>query len=167
MCDYSLQGIRNRLAEEGETLVVHRFSTGSKGLTSPSYLRTAEMPKGWLDALKWLFAIQTQECAVCIPDGARLLLSGISSRLRQQHRLGPSEHVTFRQLSADAAVYRDAVEFASGARIRIQELEEGQSFEVVALSAEDRAVPEVLLEEEVSDQPDYRSWARRSPTTGG
>jgi hypothetical protein len=113
MCDYSLQGIRNRLAEEGETLVVHRFSTGSKGLTSPSYIRTAEMPKGWLEALKWLFAIQTQECAVCIPDGAQLLLSGISARLRQQHGLTASEHVTFRQLSADAAVYRDAVEFAS------------------------------------------------------
>ena len=34
MCDYSLQGIRNRLAEQGEILVVHRFQTGSKGLTS-------------------------------------------------------------------------------------------------------------------------------------
>ncbi len=39
MCDYSLHGIRNRLAEEGETLVVHRFFTGSKGLTSPEYLK--------------------------------------------------------------------------------------------------------------------------------
>jgi hypothetical protein len=35
MCDYSLHGIKNRLAEAGETLVVHRFHTGSKGLTSP------------------------------------------------------------------------------------------------------------------------------------
>jgi len=165
MCDYSLQGIRNRLAEEGETLVVHRFSTGSKGLTSPSYIRTAEMPKGWLDALKWLFAIQTQECAVCIPDGARLLLSGISARLRQQHGLGVSEHVTFRQLSADAAVYRDAVEFASGVRVRLQELDAGQGVEVIALSSEEKLAPEILFEEEISD-PDHRTWARRTPTTG-
>ena len=30
--------IENRLAEEGEVLVVHRFYSGSKGLTSPEYL---------------------------------------------------------------------------------------------------------------------------------
>ena len=165
MCDYSLQGIRNRLAEEGETLVVHRFSTGSKGLTSPSYIRTAEMPKGWLDALKWLFAIQGQECAVCIPDGAQLVLSGISSRLRQQHGLETSERVTFRQLSADAAVYRDAVEFASGVRVRLQELDAGQSVEVIALSSEDKHAAEILFEEEISN-PQDRGWARRSPTSG-
>src|SRR5262245_17124810 len=165
MCDYSLQGIRNRLAEEGETLVVHRFSTGSKGLTSPSYIRSAEMPKGWLDALKWLFAIQNQECAVCIPDGAQLLLSGISSWLRQQHGLGASEHVTFRQLSADAAVYRDAVEFSNGARVRIQELDAGQQVEVVALSSENKLAPEILFEEEISN-PQDRGWVRRSPTSG-
>jgi hypothetical protein len=166
MCDYSLQGIRNRLAEEGETLVVHRFSTGSKGLTSPNYIRTAEMPKGWLEALKWLFAIQSQECAVCIPDGAQLRLSGISARLRQQHGLGPSERVTFRQLSADAAVYRDAVEFPGGVRVRLQELDAGQTVEVVALSSEEKLAPEILFEEEVSDPSDNRGWARRTPMPG-
>ena len=38
MCDYSLMGIPNRLAEEGEVLVTHRFSTGSLGFASPSDL---------------------------------------------------------------------------------------------------------------------------------
>jgi hypothetical protein len=52
MCDYSLQGIRNRLAEEGETLVVHRFYTGSKGLTSPKYLKPTEKSKGLIGAFK-------------------------------------------------------------------------------------------------------------------
>jgi hypothetical protein len=152
MCDYSLQGIRNRLAEEGETLVVHRFSTGSKGLTSPTY----EAPKGWLNALKWFFAIPTQECAVCIPDGARLLLPGIAEKLWQQRGREVSDHVTFRQLSEEAAVYRDAVEFSSGAKVRIQEIEEGQLVEVLALSSEARFVPEMLLEEEeISDPPDF------------
>jgi hypothetical protein len=32
MCDYSLAGVPNRLAVEGEQLVVHRFPTGSVGL---------------------------------------------------------------------------------------------------------------------------------------
>ena len=34
MCDYSLAGLRTRLAVEGEELVVYRFPTGSIGLTS-------------------------------------------------------------------------------------------------------------------------------------
>jgi hypothetical protein len=46
MCDYSLHGIKNRLAEKGEALVIHRFYSGSKGLTSPQYLTRAEQPKG-------------------------------------------------------------------------------------------------------------------------
>ena len=35
MCDYSLQGLPNRLAGEGEQLVTHRFPTQSIGLASP------------------------------------------------------------------------------------------------------------------------------------
>jgi len=34
MCDYSLQGLPNRLAIEGEELVVHRFTTGAIGLAA-------------------------------------------------------------------------------------------------------------------------------------
>jgi hypothetical protein len=43
MCDYSLAGIPNRLAAEGEHLVVYRFSTGARGLTPP----TASPALGW------------------------------------------------------------------------------------------------------------------------
>lgn len=39
MCDYSLFTMPNRLAAEGEELVVHRFPTG---LTSPADLRRME-----------------------------------------------------------------------------------------------------------------------------
>ena len=39
MCDYSLCGIPNRLAVEGEALVVHRFLTGSMGLASRADLQ--------------------------------------------------------------------------------------------------------------------------------
>src|SRR5215471_16795688 len=86
MCDYSLQGIENRLAEEGEVWVVHRFYSGSKGLTSPEYLKPVGQGKGWMAALKGMFAGRPKVCAVCIPDGARLMLHGISSALQQMTR---------------------------------------------------------------------------------
>jgi hypothetical protein len=135
MCDYSLHGIRNRLAKEDEVLMVHRFFTGSKGLTSPEYLQPAARPKGVLAALKRIFA-GPQACAVCVPDGAKLMLHGISPKLQEAHGLNSTEPVTFRQLSEQAQTYRDAVEFRNGVRVRLQELEEGQRVEVLTLSSE-------------------------------
>ena len=45
MCDYSLMAVPNRLAQEGEELVAHRFPTGSLGLASPGDLkRIADAP---------------------------------------------------------------------------------------------------------------------------
>jgi hypothetical protein len=144
MCDYSLHGIKNRLADEGETLVVHRFFTGSKGLTSPEYLEPAGKSTGFMAALKRLFAGPRNECAVCIPDGARLILYAIPPVLRRAHGFCETERVTFRQLSAEAATYRDAVEFRNGVKVRLQELEEGQTVQVVAVSLEDVEVTEVI-----------------------
>ena len=141
MCDYSLHGLPNRLAEQDEVLVVHRFYTGSKGLTSPEYLKPAEPPKkGLLSMLAqfWRFPAQPKVCAVCIPDGARLMLQEIAPSLRRAHGLSATESVTFRQLSAEAHTYRDAVEFKNGLKLRLQDLEEGQSVEVLALFREDR-----------------------------
>src|SRR5262249_50830574 len=120
MCDYSLHGVENRLAEEGEILVVHRFYSGSKGLTSPEYLTPRDEPKGWIAALKKIFAAHPRVCAVCIPDGAQLVLRGISPSLQGAHALAATEAVTFRQLSANAGTYRDAVEFRNGVRVRLQ-----------------------------------------------
>ena len=54
-------------------------------------------------------------------------------RPRIRTRVLPSrsapEAVTFRQLSANAAIYRDPVEFKNGVTIRLQELGESQSVE--------------------------------------
>jgi len=136
MCDYSLQGIKNRLAEEGEILVVHRFYSGSKGLTSPYYLKPPQEPKTWTAILSSLFSIRPQACAVCIPDGARLILTDISPAFQQTFGVSSLEVVTFRQLSANSGTYRDAVEFANGEKLRLQELEDGQRVEVLALSSE-------------------------------
>ena len=141
MCDYSLYGIPSRLAEKDEVLVVHRFDTGSKGLTSPEFLKPIERRKGLLALFTQLLGFRAlrnalrNECAVCIPDGATLTLHGISPELQRAHSLSSAEVVTFRQLSMDAHTYRDAVEFRNGARVRLQDLNEGQNVEVVALSS--------------------------------
>jgi hypothetical protein len=136
MCDYSLHGIENRLAREGEVLVVHRFYSGSKGLTSPNYLKPAGVSGGIIATLKRMFSAYAQPCAVCIPDGARLVLHGIDLALRRAHDLASVEPVTFRQLSANDYAYRDAVEFKNGLKIRLQDLEIGQVFEVLSLASE-------------------------------
>ena len=136
MCDYSLHGIRNRLAKEGEVLVVHRFFTGSKGLTSPEYTKPTAQPKGWVATLKKFFAAETQACAVCVPDGAKLMVYGIPLSLQAAHGLSSNEAVTFRQLSLEVHTYRDALEFQNGVIVRLQELHDGQRVEILALSSE-------------------------------
>jgi hypothetical protein len=145
MCDYSLHGIRSRLAEKGELLMVHRFSTGSKGLTAPDYLPAEPKAKGLIAILKTMLAGQPNECAVCIPDGARLRIDNIPPMLRESHELSSTELVTFRQLSPDANTYRDAVEFSNGAKVRLQELENGQRFQVLALSSEEAPTQEEIV----------------------
>ena len=124
---------------EHSTMMVRRAvvpikATGSKGLTSPEYLQLAQKPKGFFAALKLLFASPPAECAVCIPDGARLFLHAIPAGLQKACGIGDAEPVTFRQLSADAATYRDAVKFQNRIRLRLQDLEEGQTVTVLALS---------------------------------
>jgi len=136
MCDYSLHGIENRLAVEGEILVVHRFYTGSKGLTSPSYLQPPAQPKGFMSFLSARFVEPFDVCAVCIPDGAELVMTGISPAFQSTHGLFSTERVTFRQLTADEAAHRDAVEFRNGLKIRLQDLEDGQRMGVLSLSSE-------------------------------
>jgi len=59
-------------------------------------------------------------------------------RLQHEYGVGPSEDVTFTQISALANSYRDAVRFSNGREVRLQELREGQRVAVVDLSfAED------------------------------
>ena len=116
MCDYSLAGIPNRLAAEGEQLMVYRFSTGARGLTSPN-------------ASLWRFWSK-QTPAVCVPPGARLLLRDIPKDLQRQFHVDATEEVTFVQLSAEAYQYRDAVQFRNGRRVLLQWLRCGQHVEV-------------------------------------
>jgi hypothetical protein len=134
MCDYSLAGIPNRLAVEGEELAVHRFPTGSIGLAS----RGAPVSQWWS-------AKQTP--AVCVPPGARLILHDIPKRLQHALAVGPIEEVTFVQLSATPYQYRDAVRFTNGREIRLQELSQGMRVRVMRMSLPEDSSFELVREE--------------------
>ncbi|HWB85664.1 MAG TPA: hypothetical protein VG675_16085 [Bryobacteraceae bacterium] len=143
MCDYSLQGLPNRLAVAGEQLSTYRFPTGSIGMASPFDIAASKRPKapdgqhrGWWAALKCWFNAEMELSkipAVCIPPGARLRMSDVPERMRRDHSLHPVEEVTFDHLSEAAYRYRDAIRFDNGCREVLQAFAEGVSFVVLSL----------------------------------
>ena len=154
MCDYSLMAVPNRLAQEGEELVAHRFPTGSLGLASPSDLHRAANPPTpirksvWCVVNEFFNPPKTDPVpAVCIPPGARLQLQDIPVRLQNDLGVGPEECVTFTQITASVNSYRDAVRFANGREVRLQELREGQHVRVLDLSMAEELDLDRLREE--------------------
>lgn len=138
MCDYSLCGLPNRLAKEGELLEVHKFSTGSMGLASPLELQTKpqeEAGKGFWQTMRSLFQSRFQpETAVCIPPGADLILKGVPQHLQQRYGVEEIEGVKFVQTSAVANTHRDAIQFENGRIAGLQDLPEGLQVEVLSLA---------------------------------
>ena len=156
MCDYSLMSFPNRLATEGEELLVHRFSSGAKGLAALSDLQRAatscSVRRKSLQSLLGRIGSFLKEIvsaldnsksvpAVCIPPGARLLLRDIPVRLQVQVGVGAVEEVTFMQINSEAFSYRDAVHFRNGGEIILQQLQEGQRVRVLNLSSADTGTP--------------------------
>ncbi len=159
MCDYSLHAVPNRLAVEGEELVTHRFPTSSIGLASPVDLEQANRRAearlsgaSWWERLKaWLNPppLRAEKvCAVCIPPGARLKMHGIPDDLQKELNIGPTEDMTFVELSASAYRYRDGVRFSNGREILLQYLDEGLHVDVLSLAGTESSEP-VLVEEEI------------------
>jgi hypothetical protein len=142
MCDYSLHGLPNRLAVEGEELVAHRFITGAIGLTSPAELCRALSSKNksvkrsfWSAIKSAIFPPAFPETpAVCIPPGARLHMTEIPAGLQRELGVGEDEIVTFTQTTALANTYHDAVRFENGRQVLLQVLREGQRVRVLALN---------------------------------
>ena len=154
MCDYSLMAVPNRLAQEGEELVAHRFPTGSLGLASPKDLKKAANPPAparksfWCTVKEFFNPPKTEPVpAVCIPPGARLRLEDIPARLQHDLGVGPAEDVTFTQITAAVNSYRDAVRFENGREVRLQELREGQRVRVLDLSMAEELDLDRLREE--------------------
>jgi hypothetical protein len=163
MCDYSLNHFPNRLAHEGETLVVHRFPSTTLGLASsvdlqaPPNAKAGQSRRGFWARVRDFFIMPEAKAvpAVCVPPGARLLLQGIPAHLREELNVRSEEEVVFTQLGADAFSYRDAVRFSSGREVLLQRLKEGQRALVLNLSLPDE-LPQ--REELVAATPG--GWAR-------
>ena len=141
MCDYSLMSIPNRLAREGEELVVHRFKCGAMGLASPVDLQPDRQPlmvrikNGWSELWGAPAPPSSRNVvAVCVPPGARLRVRDIPVYLQREIGVRRTEEVTFTQLTASPFQYRDAIRFRNGHQILLQRLEEGQRVQVLSLS---------------------------------
>jgi len=141
MCDYSLGGLPNRLAVEGEELIVHRFSTGSMGLASPADLQTFESveeplcQKTLWQAVKSFFAFPSNSPsvpAVCVPPGARLAWKTVPGDVQRQWGIKEEEDVRFVQTSAEVNQYRDALRLHNGRHILLQDLREGTRLRVLS-----------------------------------
>jgi len=163
MCDYSLGGLPNRLAAEGEELIVHRFRTGSKGLASPADLRPVkpiEAPAPQMSVwcrLKNFFSEQphrsVQPCAVCVPPGATLIVKNVPVDLQRRWCVGADEEVRFVQTSADVNRYRDSLQFKDERNVLLQELREGMRLQVVSLGGS-----------EAGEEHDHVVFGRRDRT---
>jgi len=143
-------GVPNRLAREGEELVVYRFHTGSIGLASPAELDYLEamkaVRKGFWTRVKDFLSLPEPVCAVCIPPGTRLEL----------HEPNSAEPVVFTQTSTATNRYRDAVQFANGRVLLLQELRQGLRVKVIDLSNAASLDLEAPLEDRESVLADQR-----------
>jgi hypothetical protein len=168
MCDYSLHGIKNRLADEGEQLFIHKFHTGSKGLASATDLRNLGKPapapagagvwarfKYWVEnQRRWINGDMKRELpAVCIPPGARLHVDGIPAPMQKLFGVGPCEEVRFVQLTAEPFRYRDAIRFNNGQVILLQKLSDGLRIDVLRLAlAEEIPAPKPAARSSILEQ---------------
>ena len=139
MCDYSLHGLPNRLAIEGEQLVTHQFPTLSIGLASPRDLIMEADPvhhaggRGHSHPSMPSLRDNAMVPAVCIPPGTRMRMYPSANHSLRCPELRPIEEVTFVQVTATPFQYRDAIEFEGGLRVLLQMLPEGVRFDVLSM----------------------------------
>jgi hypothetical protein len=157
MCDYSLHTYPNRLATDGEDLVVHRFGAGSLGLASPADLAPVISAtkaahgtvlsrfKAWFLGRNPKWEAEKRVPAVCIPPGSRLVLTDIPKGLQRELSVGEVEEVQFVEITAEVNTYRDAVRFASGRQALLQQLREGQRVHVLSVGIEELEPAEAAL----------------------
>jgi hypothetical protein len=101
MCDYSLESYRSRPAQVGEKYETQRFPSFSIGFIAPGDPSTA----------------------VCMACDTKLRLEGIPEKVQRVQGVSANEDVTFTRL--DSGPHHDAVRFANGAEVTLQELGPG------------------------------------------
>lgn len=153
MCDYSLMTFPNRLANEGETLVTHKFSTGSIGFVSPLDLCAPSPVRPqcvdvsfWSKVRGWFAAPPAGSPipAVCVPPGARLKVQSVPMNVRRVFRAEPGDDVVFTEITATWGQFRDGLRVQHNQEILLQSLGEGFEVRVIDLASS----PEVPQPEE-------------------
>jgi len=157
MCDYSLHTYPNRLATDGEDLVIHRFGAGSLGLASPADLApvisASKAARGalWSRAKAWFLGrnlkweAEKRVPAVCIPPGSRLILRDIPKSLQRELGVSQVEEVAFIEITAEVNTYRDAVRFSNCRQALLQQMREGQRVKVLSTAAGELDPAELIL----------------------
>jgi len=146
MCDYSLYAIQQRLASEGEELVVHRFETGSIGFASAHDVQeeAAHCPtRGgrFHSFINWLrLGSRSTITAVCIPPGTSLLLK-VPEDAQSVSGVPNLNKVIFDELSTESYAHHDVLRLPDGRQIFLRDLTEGIRATVLSLdSSEGRLV---------------------------
>ena len=146
MCDYSLYTVKNRLACEADDLVLHRFDTGSLGFCATAELQQemsrSSFARGWSSFTRWL--LPRKQCgltAVCIPPGARLLISEVPLPAKPFWSGLELQAVDFTQLSERSYAYRDALRLPNGDAVLLQKLPEGLRATVLQLAPVEEHIP--------------------------
>jgi len=143
MCDYSLYAIPNRLAEDGEQVVLHRFGSGTIGFASVNDVppKEAECLTGWQSVCAGAKAfLLPRSCptvpAVCMPPGTRLLMTDIPPDVQRVHRIHSGDTVVTTEITSQSYSYRDAFLLPNGKCVLLQELPEGMEALVLSTALE-------------------------------
>jgi hypothetical protein len=143
MCDYSLMTFPNRLANEGEILVTHKFSTGSIGFVSPMELGAVPPSpqctnaEFWSKVKAWFASppVRSAIPAVCIPPGARLIVQSVPDRVQQLLQAKPGDEVLFTETTATWGQFRDALRIRANQEILLQSLVEGLEVQIISMAS--------------------------------
>ena len=124
----------SRLAVEGEPLAVYRFADGSTGLIAQADLgRESDCPLNLWARVQRCFRTAPRRSkrvpAVCVPNGAYIILKNIPSAIQQRCGIEEEEGAI---MIADSG--RDELRFSNGSQIRMEELWEGMPVEVLSLA---------------------------------
>jgi hypothetical protein len=148
MRDFSLQGVPERLAVQGEVLVSYRFRTGSVGLASPGDIAGSEgvwhglggRPSWWSSWKRRAkhFLRRDKTATIRVSPTARLRVNSVPDEIQAEFGVSAIENVNFVQLSAEGCRLRDAIRFRNGRHVLLQRFGEGIWFEVLSDGSNDR-----------------------------
>ena len=147
MCDYSLYAIPNRLAEDGEQVVLHRFGSGTIGFASVKDVprKEAHCLTGWQSLCAGVKAFLLPRSgptapAVCMPPATRLMVTDVPSDVQRVHRIHSGDTVVTTEITSQSYSYRDALLLPNGKCVLLQDLPEGIEAVVLSTALETREI---------------------------